>query len=147
MSSSYGFSARALMRRNNSCHSFVLLLAPYHFYNSCSLCLLYLMYAFSSQRNWEAGGNCNMAIAAARLGLSCATIGHVGDEIYGQFLLDVLEDEGISVVRMDGENDEVSSSSAAYETLLCWVLVDPMQRHGFCRYDNIVIIYSWLWVY
>ncbi|XP_027095488.2 fructokinase-1 [Coffea arabica] len=84
------------------------------------------------KRNWEAGGNCNMAIAAARLGLSCATIGHVGDEIYGQFLLDVLEDEGISVVRMDGENDEVSSASAAYETLLCWVLVDPMQRHGFC---------------
>ncbi|KAL3531258.1 hypothetical protein ACH5RR_010580 [Cinchona calisaya] len=81
------------------------------------------------KRYWEAGGNCNMAIAAARLGLRCATIGHVGDEIYGQFLLDVLHDEGINIVEMNEEN---SSSGAAYETLLCWVLVDPMQRHGFC---------------
>lgn len=74
-----------------------------------------------------------MAIAAARLGLRCATIGHVGDEIYGQFLLDVLHDEGINFVGMNEENDAVSSSSADYDTLLCWVLVDPMQGHGFCR--------------
>ncbi|KAK2970170.1 hypothetical protein RJ640_019638 [Escallonia rubra] len=83
------------------------------------------------KQNWEAGGNCNMAIAAARLGLRCITIGHVGDEIYGRFLLDVLHDEGIGVVGMSNEN-HVDSSSSAYETLLCWVLVDPMQRHGFC---------------
>ncbi|CAI9107686.1 OLC1v1007100C1 [Oldenlandia corymbosa var. corymbosa] len=81
---------------------------------------------------WEAGGNCNMAIAAARLGLRCATIGHVGDEIYGKFLLDVLHDEGIDVIGMNENGDEVSGSTEAYETLLCWVLVDPLQRHGFC---------------
>ena len=76
-----------------------------------------------------------MAIAAARLGLRCIVIGHVGDEIYGQFLLDVLHDEGINVIKMRDEEDIIDSSSiSAYETLLCWVLVDPLQRHGFCRY-------------
>ncbi|KAL9394887.1 hypothetical protein Peur_014172 [Populus x canadensis] len=84
------------------------------------------------KKYWEAGGNCNMAIAAARLGLHCATIGHVGDEIYGQFLLDVLREEGISMVGMSEDGDIVDSSNASYETLLCWVLVDPLQRHGFC---------------
>ncbi|KAK4783754.1 hypothetical protein SAY86_018122 [Trapa natans] len=80
---------------------------------------------------WEAGGNCNTAIAAARLGLHCAAIGHVGDEIYGQFLLDVLNTEGISMIGMNEDGDK-GGSGASYETLLCWVLVDPMQRHGFC---------------
>lgn len=80
---------------------------------------------------WEAGGNCNMAIAAARLGLHCITIGHVGNEIYGRFLLDVLQEEGIGTVGMT-DAVEASVSVASYETLLCWVLVDPLQRHGFC---------------
>ncbi|KAI3678847.1 hypothetical protein L6452_38151 [Arctium lappa] len=84
------------------------------------------------KKYWEAGGNCNMAIAAARLGLRCIVIGHVGDEIYGQFLLDVLHDEGINVIKMRDEEDIMNRSSSAYETLLCWVLVDPLQRHGFC---------------
>lgn len=73
-----------------------------------------------------------MAIAAARLGLHCIAIGHVGNEVYGQFLLDVLQDEGISMVGMSDNNTNVDSSAASYETLLCWVLVDPLQRHGFC---------------
>ncbi|KAL7583520.1 fructokinase-1 [Lactuca sativa] len=84
------------------------------------------------KKHWEAGGNCNMAIAAARLGLRCIVIGHVGDEIYGKFLLDVLEDEGINLIGMREDDDIINSSSSAYETLLCWVLVDPLQRHGFC---------------
>ncbi|KAL5561775.1 hypothetical protein UlMin_031522 [Ulmus minor] len=84
------------------------------------------------KKYWEAGGNCNVAIAAARLGLHCATIGHVGSEVYGKFLLDVLCDEGIGMVGMSDETDFVDYSSSSYETLLCWVLVDSMQRHGFC---------------
>ncbi|KAK7393445.1 hypothetical protein VNO78_22001 [Psophocarpus tetragonolobus] len=86
------------------------------------------------KKYWEAGGNCNMAIAAARLGLNCISIGHVGNEIYGKFLSDVLHDEGIGLVGMITNDDIVnsSSSSASFETLLCWVLVDPLQRHGFC---------------
>ncbi|XP_062149449.1 fructokinase-1 [Alnus glutinosa] len=81
---------------------------------------------------WEAGGNCNVAIAAARMGLRCVAIGHVGNEIYGQFLLDVLHDEGIDMVGMIEDADVLDGPSAFYETLLCWVLVDPLQRHGFC---------------
>ncbi|KAG4976738.1 5-dehydro-2-deoxygluconokinase 1 [Glycine soja] len=86
------------------------------------------------KKYWEAGGNCNMAIAAARLGLNCISIGHVGNEIYGKFLSDVLRDEGIGLVGMITNDDIVNSSSgsASCETLLCWVLVDPLQRHGFC---------------
>ncbi|KAJ1254775.1 hypothetical protein BS78_01G470800 [Paspalum vaginatum] len=83
------------------------------------------------QKLWEAGGNCNLALAAARLGLSCSTLGHVGEEIYGKFLLDVLQAEGISVVGML-ENANANACRQAYETLLCWVLVDPFQKHGFC---------------
>ncbi|XP_078164275.1 pfkB-like carbohydrate kinase family protein [Carex rostrata] len=80
---------------------------------------------------WEAGGNCNLVIAASRLGLKCVTLGHVGDEIYGNFLLEVLHEEHIgSVGMMDGTDLEAYCD--AYETLLCWVLVDPFQRHGFC---------------
>lgn len=74
-----------------------------------------------------------MAIAAARLGLRCVTIGHVGSEVYGKFLLDVLHDEGISIVGMSEDSDVHDGPSASYETLLCWVLVDSLQRHGFCR--------------
>ncbi|KAK7345807.1 hypothetical protein VNO77_16418 [Canavalia gladiata] len=88
-----------------------------------------------NKKYWEAGGNCNMAIAAARLGLNCISIGHVGNEIYGKFLSDVLHEEGIGMVGMI-TNDDIAKSSngsdASYATLLCWVLVDPLQRHGFC---------------
>ncbi|KAG6484602.1 5-dehydro-2-deoxygluconokinase 2-like [Zingiber officinale] len=80
---------------------------------------------------WEAGGNCNLAIAASRLGLSCFTVGHVGDEIYGNFLLEVLEDENINFLGMS-KNADQTANVADYQTLLCWVLVDPFQKHGFC---------------
>lgn len=66
------------------------------------------------------------------MGLRCAAIGHVGDEIYGHFLLDVLNNEGIGMVGMK-EDGDIEGASVAYETLLCWVLVDPLHRHGFCR--------------
>ncbi|RWW16763.1 hypothetical protein GW17_00019336 [Ensete ventricosum] len=87
---------------------------------------------------WEAGGNCNLAIAAARLGLLCFTLGHVGDEIYGNFLLNVLHDENISLVGMS-KNVDITANIAAYETLLCWVLVDPFQKHGFCRCFDLIL--------
>ncbi|KAL3849940.1 hypothetical protein ACJIZ3_011822 [Penstemon smallii] len=98
------------------------------------------------KRYWEAGGNCNMAIAAARLGLRVVTVGHVGDEIYGRFLLDVLHGEGISTVEMKEQSDVVDSLLEAYQTLLCWVLVDPLHRHGFCsRADfNEEPAFSWM---
>lgn len=45
----------------------------------------------------------------------------------------MLRDEGIGMVRMNEEADVVNSPSASHRTLLCWVLVDPLQKHGFCR--------------
>ncbi|MCO5547077.1 hypothetical protein L7F22_000518 [Adiantum nelumboides] len=76
---------------------------------------------------WEAGGNSNFAIAAARLGLHCAALGHVGYEKYGTFLHEVLEKEGVQVIRLEEED-------IREETLVCWVLVDSNHCHGFCRY-------------
>lgn len=75
-----------------------------------------------------------MAIAAARLGLCVHTIGHVGGEIYGRFLSDVLHNEGIGMVEMNEQNDVIDTLSTTHETLLCWVLVDPVHRHDFCGY-------------
>ncbi|PKU72497.1 uncharacterized protein LOC110098787 isoform X1 [Dendrobium catenatum] len=83
------------------------------------------------KKYWEAGGNCNLVIAAARLGLCVITLGHVGDEVYGHFLLNVLQEEGINMVGLI-EDSKASKNAAMYETLICWVLVDPSQRHGFC---------------
>lgn len=81
------------------------------------------------EKLWEAGGNSNFAIAAARLGLQCAALGHIGGEKYGNFLYEVLEKEGVQVVRL--QKDKIQE-----ETLLCWVLVDPDHCHGFCsRFD------------
>ncbi|XP_043687529.1 5-dehydro-2-deoxygluconokinase 1-like [Telopea speciosissima] len=98
------------------------------------------------KKYWEAGGNCNVAIAAARLGLHCLTLGHVGNEIYGRFLLDVLHDEGIYMVGTNENTDAVTNQSDCYETLLCWVLVDPLQRHGFCSRADFSTepAFSWL---
>eukprot|EP00250_Pteridium_aquilinum_P016743 c23270_g1_i1 orf=701-2221(+) len=81
------------------------------------------------EKFWEAGGNSNFAIAAARLGLQCAALGHIGREKYGSFLYEILEKEGVQVIPLEKENIQE-------ETLLCWVLVDPDHRHGFCsRFD------------
>lgn len=45
----------------------------------------------ADRSSWEVGGSCNVAIAAARLGLSVATCGNIPLDIYGQFLKDTLQ--------------------------------------------------------
>lgn len=40
---------------------------------------------------WEVGGNTNFMIAAARLGLNVASIGHVGPDQYGIYVRDILQ--------------------------------------------------------
>ena len=40
---------------------------------------------------WEVGASCNFLIAAARMGLTTAAVANLGEDVYGQFLLDVLE--------------------------------------------------------
>jgi hypothetical protein len=39
---------------------------------------------------WQVGGNTNFMIAAARLGLNVSCCGHVGDDVFGHYLLDCL---------------------------------------------------------
>lgn len=68
-------------------------------------------------------------------------MGHIGDEIYGRFLLDVLQEEGIGMVRMNEDSEAARECIALYQTLLCWVLVDPFQRHGFCRYFSVIFLF------
>ncbi|KAA8550784.1 hypothetical protein F0562_002468 [Nyssa sinensis] len=72
-----------------------------------------------------------MAIAAARMGLHCSTIGHVDNEIFRHFLLDVLFDDRIGTVGMSKDNHVVICLSAAYETLLCWVFGGPFAKTVF----------------
>ncbi|KAL4514183.1 hypothetical protein Ndes2437B_g04164 [Nannochloris sp. 'desiccata'] len=96
--------------------------------------------------SWEVGGNTNTLIAASRLGLRVASIGHIGNDIYGKFLTDVLKDEGIKLIEPVTANLDSSSSSIITNingltkeqdaTLLCFVLVAPNSQHSFCsRYD------------
>jgi hypothetical protein len=110
----------------------------------------------------EVGGNCNLLIAAARLGLSAASVGHVTPDFRGHFLCKVLQDEGIRTVHrmipdtaeelitLPGTSGRVSTSAAPAvpsssgprsgggesETLVCFVLCDNKGQHAFCsRYD------------
>jgi sugar/nucleoside kinase (ribokinase family) len=47
------------------------------------------------QDAWEVGGSCNFMIAAARLGLRVAAVGHTGADAAGAYLEDVLRREGV----------------------------------------------------
>lgn len=53
--------------------------------------LRHLMQRPSAEDTWEVGGNCNILIAAARLGLQVASCGNLGDDIYGRFLRSILQ--------------------------------------------------------
>lgn len=44
----------------------------------------------------EAGGSGNFLIAGARIGLNMSAVGAIGDDVFGRFLLDVLQAEGIN---------------------------------------------------
>ncbi len=44
-----------------------------------------------SRTAWEVGGNTNFTIAAARLGMQVAPVGHLGPDEYGQYIKDVLQ--------------------------------------------------------
>ena len=95
------------------------------------------------QRLWEVGGNCNFLIAAARVGLNAECVGHVGADVYGDFLRDVLADEGVPLRPLhaaapggafskEGEGTKVGTPG----TLACFVLTDGAGGHAFCsRYD------------
>ena len=44
-----------------------------------------------SRTSWEVGGNTNFLIAAARLGMQVAPVGHLGPDEYGKYIQDVLQ--------------------------------------------------------
>lgn len=106
--------------------------------------MLQLAASNPDKRYWEAGGNCNFAIAAARLGLHCAALGQIGNENYGWFLREVLDKEDVSIIGMDGDGECLLVNNN--ETVLCWVLVDTARRHSFCsRFDfNKEPAFSWI---
>lgn len=83
--------------------------------------------------SWEVGGNTNTLIAASRLGLRVASVGHVGQDVYGNFLANVLEQEGVKLIEPVATGGLTPEQDA---TLLCFVLVTPDSQHSFCsRYD------------
>ena len=43
------------------------------------------------QTQWELGGSCNFAIASSRLGMRTGVVGHVGNDVYGSYMEDVLQ--------------------------------------------------------
>ncbi|GLI62546.1 hypothetical protein VaNZ11_005210 [Volvox africanus] len=104
--------------------------------------------------SWEVGGNCNFMVAASRLGLQVASVGHIGTDIYGEFMDEVLRSEGIQATTriapsrstpheppelpfaQNTPNGGSTSGTHLDSTLICFVLVDPRSRHAFCsRYD------------
>ncbi|KAG2425649.1 hypothetical protein HXX76_013494 [Chlamydomonas incerta] len=113
--------------------------------------------------SWEVGGNCNFMVAAARLGLATASVGHIGTDVYGNFMDEVLREEGVqattriaptststpsstsSKAKANGNGNATSNGKGDApaiggggldSTLICFVLVDPDSRHAFCsRYD------------
>lgn len=88
------------------------------------------------ESQWEGGGNCNTAIAAARLGLRCTALGHIGDEVFGNFLRRVLDDEGVAFQEVQEEGTLLGGEDYDGETLLCWVIIHPTDGHTFCsRFD------------
>ncbi|KXZ54257.1 hypothetical protein GPECTOR_5g347 [Gonium pectorale] len=102
--------------------------------------------------SWEVGGGCNFMLAAARLGLQVASVGHIGTDVYGEFMDGVLLEEGVRPTTRIAEPRPASASAQSPSspswppgsslpcvldsTLICFVLVDPEGRHAFCsRYD------------
>lgn len=87
-----------------------------------------------SRTSWEVGGNTNFLIAAARLGMQVAPVGHLGPDEYGQYIQDVLQKEGVRDLRPLIGSEYIDDSLK--QTLLCFVLVAPDSAHSFCsRYD------------
>lgn len=45
----------------------------------------------TDQSRWEVGASCNFLIAAARLGMCTSAVANLGQDVYGQYLLDILQ--------------------------------------------------------
>lgn len=96
--------------------------------------------ASSPDGSWEAGGNSNVLLSAARLGLTACALGVLGADIPGAFLTGILNEEGVEVLPLRDANEGIAdcgpSAGESFRTLRCYVLLDPHGQHAFCsRYD------------
>lgn len=82
-----------------------------------------------AQDSWEVGGNCNFMIAAARLGLSVGSVGHVGNDRYGQFVDTVLQVCADTAVH--GNISIICMSSCAW-----WRHADGQSRCAVCTHGH-----------
>jgi len=92
----------------------------------------------ASAASWECGGASNFAIAASRLGLRSASLGHTGEDAAGEFLLKALASEGVSVSQLSSlhQRDDGYEPTAEPNTLICHVLRNTAGEHGFIsRFD------------
>eukprot|EP00271_Cylindrocystis_brebissonii_P011651 TRINITY_DN29553_c0_g1_i1.p1 TRINITY_DN29553_c0_g1~~TRINITY_DN29553_c0_g1_i1.p1 ORF type:complete len:658 (+),score=84.84 TRINITY_DN29553_c0_g1_i1:410-2383(+) len=89
------------------------------------------------QKFWEAGGSANVLIAGGRLGLNCVALGHLGDDPFGEFFAQILEDEGVRICDLATEEFKaLGDDDYGGETLAVWVLIDPNHEHAFAsRFD------------
>lgn len=71
----------------------------------------------------EPGGAGNVLVAARRLDLATAALGHVGADGYGREMLDVLAVQGVSL-----DETAVCPDRA---TVLCMVLTDTLGQHAY----------------
>ncbi len=71
----------------------------------------------SGQPRLEAGGACNFAITAARLGLDCKVIGAPGADLFGNWVIDILKSENVDTTLI--------KQFASLPTTLVVVLSDP----------------------
>lgn len=71
----------------------------------------------------EPGGAGNVLVAARRLNLATAALGHVGADGYGRELLDMLATQGVSL-----DETAVCPDRA---TVLCMVLTDTLGQHAY----------------
>ena len=78
------------------------------------------------------GGACNVAIVAARLGLTVSVLGELGRDYFGEIILNGLEREGI----LTGE----VIRSATGSTPVAGVLVDPQGEPGYLGYPGEAVL-------
>ena len=90
----------------------------------------------ASDATLELGGNCNFALASARLGLDTKAIGVLGTDELGEFVVDALRRENVEFVDMLG-SPVGASQRERFGTLECNVVVEPNGSHGFFSlYDS-----------
>lgn len=77
----------------------------------------------SDLQTLEAGGACNLLIAASRLGLRSGALARLRDDIYGRFLMDALQEEGVHVAGVDCRPE--------WHTTVALALVAPNGEHVF----------------